>query len=129
LHLAEKRTEEVEKRLEGSDKARAEAERKVASVGDLRDRLNAAETTLSEKEEKIAKWEVAIIARLDTQSARVSSNISFFSFRCPLFVCLYNLHIFIEKYLFFQQKKLVRCIPGTRIWKKMPSWILSQFWR
>ena len=128
MHLAEKRAKELEKKLEASEKAREEAERKAASLGDLRDRLHVAETVLSEKEEQIAKREAAIIARLDTQSVRFSSNVSF-SFRRLLFVCLYHLHIYIEKYLFFQQKKLVRCIPGTRIWKKMPSWILSQFWR
>jgi hypothetical protein len=103
LHLAEKRTEEVEKRLEGSEKARAEAERKVASVGDLRDRLNAAETTLSEKEEQIAKWEVAIIARLDTQSARVSSNI-FFPF-AALCLFAYTTFIFLLKSTSFFSRK------------------------
>ncbi|KAK1647988.1 hypothetical protein QYE76_065793 [Lolium multiflorum] len=75
LHLAEKRTQELEKKLEASEKAHEEAERKVASVGDLRDRLHAAETALSEKEGQIAKREAAIIAHLDTQSARFSKKI------------------------------------------------------
>ena len=100
LHLAEKRAKELEKKLEASEKAREEAETKAASVEDLRDRLNAAETALSEKEEKISKREAAIIARLDTPSARFSSNVPL-SFRRPFFVCLHHLHIYIEKFSFF----------------------------
>jgi hypothetical protein len=128
LHLAEKRVKKLEKKLEASEKAREEAETKAASVRDLRERLNAAETSLSEKEEQIAKREAAIIAHLDTQFARFSSNVPFF-LSPPCFICLYYLHIYIEKYFFLQQKKLGRCIPGTRIWRKMLSWILSQIWR
>jgi hypothetical protein len=55
LPLAEKRVKKLEKKLEASEKAREEAETKAASVRDLRERLNAAETSLSEKEEQIAK--------------------------------------------------------------------------
>ena len=128
LHLAEKRAKELEKKLEASEKAREEAEAKAAGVADLRDRLNSAEIALSEREEQISKREAAIIARLDTQSARFSSNVPL-SFLRPFIVCQYHLHIYIEKYFFFQQKKLVRCIPGTKIWRKMLSWILSRFWR
>ena len=86
LHLAEKRAKELEKKLEASEKAREEAEAKAAGVGDLQDRLNSAETTLSEREEQNSKREAAILARLDTQSARFSSNVSS-SFSLPLF-CL-----------------------------------------
>ncbi|KAM0839109.1 hypothetical protein ACQ4PT_060531 [Festuca glaucescens] len=75
LHLAEKRAKELENKLEASERAREEAETKPASVEDLRDRLNAAETALSEKDEQISKREAAIIARLDTQSARFSKKI------------------------------------------------------
>ncbi|KAM0886860.1 hypothetical protein ACQ4PT_029430 [Festuca glaucescens] len=72
LHLAEERAKELEKKLEASKKAREEAETKATSVEDLRDRLNAAETALSEKEEQISKREAAIIAHLNTQSVRFS---------------------------------------------------------
>ncbi|KAM0839812.1 hypothetical protein ACQ4PT_060052 [Festuca glaucescens] len=75
LHLAEKRAKELEKKLEASEKAREEAKAKAASVEDLRDRLNAAETALREKDEQISKREAAIIARLDTQSVRFSKKI------------------------------------------------------
>ncbi|KAM0854695.1 hypothetical protein ACQ4PT_050284 [Festuca glaucescens] len=74
LHLAEKRANELEKKLQASEKAREKAEQEAASVGDLRDRLHAAENTLSEKEEGIAKREAAIIARFETQSARFSTE-------------------------------------------------------
>jgi uncharacterized protein (DUF3084 family) len=103
LHLVEKRAKELEKRLEASEKARKEAKRKDVSVGDLQEKLNAAETALSEKEEHIAKRETAIIVRLDTQSARFSSNVSI-SFLRILFIYLYHFRIYIEKYLFFSRK-------------------------
>ncbi|KAM0911727.1 hypothetical protein ACQ4PT_013325 [Festuca glaucescens] len=74
LHLAEKRANELEKKLKASEKAREKAEREAASVGDLRDRLHATENALSEKEEGIAKREAAIIARFKTQSARFSTE-------------------------------------------------------
>ncbi|KAM0914136.1 hypothetical protein ACQ4PT_011688 [Festuca glaucescens] len=75
LHLAEKRANELDKKLQASEKAREKAEREAASVGDLRDRLHAAENALSKKEEGIAKREAAIIARFETQSARFSKKI------------------------------------------------------
>ena len=62
LHLAEKRANEIEKKLKASEKAREKAEREAASVGDLQDRLHAAKNALSEKEEGIAKREATIIA-------------------------------------------------------------------
>ncbi|KAM0851088.1 hypothetical protein ACQ4PT_052641 [Festuca glaucescens] len=74
LHFAEKRANELEKKLKASKKAREKAEREAASVGELRDRLHAAENALSEKEEGIAKREAAIIARFETQSTRFSTE-------------------------------------------------------
>jgi hypothetical protein len=62
LHLAQERAKELEKKLEASEKARSDAEAKAASGEDLRIRLNAAESTLSEREEQISKREAAIIA-------------------------------------------------------------------
>jgi hypothetical protein len=66
LRLAEKRSNDLEKKLKASEKACEKAEQEAASVGDLRERLHAAENALSEKEEKIAKWEADIIARFKT---------------------------------------------------------------
>jgi hypothetical protein len=103
LHLAEERAIELEKKLKARKKAHIDAEAKAATVDELRDKLHAAEIALSEKEEKIAKREATIVARLDTQSARFSGNVSF-PFRHFMFVCLQCLHIYIEKYLFFQQQ-------------------------
>jgi hypothetical protein len=94
LHLAQERTKELETRLEASEKARSDAEAKAATA-DLRVMLNAAESSLSEREEQISKREVAIIARLDTQSIRFSSNVPL-SFRRP-FLLAYITFIFILK--------------------------------
>ncbi|KAM0865015.1 hypothetical protein ACQ4PT_043576 [Festuca glaucescens] len=74
LHLAEKRATELEKKLQASEKARKKAEREAASIGDLQDRLHAAENALSEKEKEVAKREAAIVARFETQSARFSTE-------------------------------------------------------
>jgi hypothetical protein len=123
LRLAQERNKELEKQLKASEKAHSDAEAKAATA-DLRVMLNAAESSLSEREEQISKREVAIIARLDTQSIRFSSNVPF-SFHHPL-VWLRRLYIYIDKFSFsFQQKKLARCTPGTKIRKGMPSWIPS----
>jgi hypothetical protein len=128
LRLAQERNKELEKQLKASEKAHSDAEAKAASAEDLRVRLNTVESALSEREEQISKREAAIIARLDTQSIRFSSNVPF-SFHHPL-VWLRRLHIYIDKFSFsFQQKKLARCTPGTKIRKRMPSWIPSRYWR
>ena len=100
LHLAEKRANELEKKLKASEKAREKAEREAASVGDLRDRLHAVENALSEKEEVIARREAAIIARFETQSARFSSNVSV-PFHC-YFSCFIDIAVvFILKSISF----------------------------
>jgi hypothetical protein len=115
LHLAEKRANELERKLKTNEKARKKTEEDAAGIEDLQDRLHAAETALSEKEEKLAKREATIIARFETQSARFWSNVSL-SLRYPFYFLAYTRFISILKeYLFFQQKKLVRCILGTRI--------------
>ncbi|KAK1691911.1 hypothetical protein QYE76_008608 [Lolium multiflorum] len=75
LHLAQERANELEKKLEASEKARSVAEAKAVSAKDLRDRLNATESALSEREEQISQREAAIIARLDKQSTRFSKKI------------------------------------------------------
>ena len=103
LHLAEKRAKELEKKLEASEKTREEAETKAASVDDLRDRLNAAETALSEKEEQISKREAAIIARLDTQFVRFSSNVPL-SFRRPFLFADITFIFILKSSPFFNRK-------------------------
>ena len=104
LHLAEKRANELEKKLQASEKAREKAEREAASVGDLRDRLHAAENALSEKEKEIAKREAAIVARFETQSARFSSNVSV-PFHC-YFACFIDIAVvFILKSTSFSSRE------------------------
>ena len=77
LHLAEKRANDLEKKLKASEKARKKAEKDAAGVEGLRDRLRAAENALSDREATLAQREADIIARFETQSARFSSNITF----------------------------------------------------
>jgi chromosome segregation ATPase len=102
LHLAEKRANDLERKLKASEKARKKAEEDAAGIEDLRDRLHAAENALSDKEEKLPKREAAMIACFETQSVRFSSNIAF-SLRYPFFYLLaYTSFISILKeYLFF----------------------------
>ncbi|KAK1670873.1 hypothetical protein QYE76_059032 [Lolium multiflorum] len=75
LHLAEKRANDLERKLKASEKARKKAEEDAAGIEDLRDRLHAAENALSDKEEKLPKREAAMIARFETQSVRFSKKI------------------------------------------------------
>ncbi|KAK1648891.1 hypothetical protein QYE76_066696 [Lolium multiflorum] len=75
LHLAEKRANDLEKKLRASEKARKKAEEDVVGAEDLREILHAAENALSDKEKKLAQREAAIIARFETRSARVLRKI------------------------------------------------------
>ncbi|KAM0861187.1 hypothetical protein ACQ4PT_046049 [Festuca glaucescens] len=102
LHLAEKRANELEKKLQASEKAREKAEREAASVGDLRDRLHAAENALSEKEEGIAKREAAIIARFETnqdsEEDALLDTLSVLEMNCTLTRdCLKSVRIAFER--------------------------------
>lgn len=101
LHLAQERAKELEKKLEASKKARGDAKAKAASAEDLRDRLNAAESALSEREEQISQREAAIIAQLDKQSTRFSSIVTLSLLRI---FCLRRLHFYTEKFSFFSRK-------------------------
>jgi hypothetical protein len=96
LHLAEKRAQELEKKLGASEKSREEAERKVASVGDFRDRLHAAETALSEKEGRLPNGK-PLLLRVSIHNPP-DSRVLFLFFHSPSF-CLfaYTTSIFILK--------------------------------
>jgi hypothetical protein len=96
LRLAQERNKELEKQLKASEKAHSDAEAKAASAEDLRVRLNTVESALSEREEQISKREATIIARLDTQSIRFSSNVPF-PFHRPLLFDYMITFIFIMK--------------------------------
>jgi predicted nucleic acid-binding Zn-ribbon protein len=74
LHRAEERANDLEKKLKASEKARKKAEREVADVKDLRQRLQAVEDALSDKEAKLVQHENDIIACFEMQSSRFSSN-------------------------------------------------------
>jgi hypothetical protein len=87
LHLAEKRANDLEKKLKASEKAHKKAEKDGGGVEDLRQRLRAAEDALSGREATLAQQEANIIARFEMKSARFSSNITF-PFSIFLLTCL-----------------------------------------
>jgi thioesterase domain-containing protein len=76
LHLAEKCANNLERKLKASEKARKKAEVDAAGIEDLQERLHATKKSLSDKEAALTKREAAMIARLETQSARFSSNVT-----------------------------------------------------
>jgi ribosome-binding ATPase YchF (GTP1/OBG family) len=94
LHLAEKRASDFEKKLKASEKARKKAQEDAASVGDLRERLHAAENALSDRETKLAQWETDIIARFETHSTRFSSNITFSFYVLFTYVSIPTLYLY-----------------------------------
>jgi hypothetical protein len=55
LQICQERAKELEKKLETSEKAHGDADAKSASVEDLRVRLNAAKSALSNREEQISQ--------------------------------------------------------------------------
>ncbi|KAK1648572.1 hypothetical protein QYE76_066377 [Lolium multiflorum] len=71
LHLAEKRANDLEKKLKASEKARKKAEKDVAGVKDLRERLRAAKNALSGREAKLSQREADIIVSLSSKLALV----------------------------------------------------------
>jgi predicted nucleic acid-binding Zn-ribbon protein len=70
----EERANDLEKKLKVSKKACKKAENEVVDVEDLRQRLQAAEDSLSKKEAKLVQCENDIIALFETQTSRFSSN-------------------------------------------------------
>ncbi|XP_051230254.1 uncharacterized protein [Lolium perenne] len=74
LHLPEDRAAELERKLQDNEEARLNAEKKAATVDDLRERLHEAENALSQREQQITQREHGIVARLQTQSSRFSTE-------------------------------------------------------
>ncbi|KAK1632773.1 hypothetical protein QYE76_007088 [Lolium multiflorum] len=72
LRCAKERTADQEAKLKASEEARKRAEKDAAGVEDLRQRLQAAEDALSDKEAKQVERENDIVTRLETQSRRFS---------------------------------------------------------
>jgi hypothetical protein len=85
LRLAEECADALDAKLKRSKKAREKAEKDVAVVEGLRQRLQTAEDALSDKE---TERENAIITRLETQIRRFTSNLLFLSPFC-FFICLF----------------------------------------
>jgi preprotein translocase subunit SecF len=77
LHCAGERADDLEVKLKASEEAHERAEKDAVSVEDLRQRLQASEDALSDKEAKFIQRENDIITRLETQSRRFTSNIVF----------------------------------------------------
>ncbi|KAK1670787.1 hypothetical protein QYE76_058946 [Lolium multiflorum] len=72
LHRAEERANDLEFQLKASEEAWKKGEKDASCVEDLRQRLQAAEDALSDREAKQVERENAIIQRLETQSRRFS---------------------------------------------------------
>jgi hypothetical protein len=87
LRRAEERANGLETKLKASEEARKRAEKDAADVKDFRQRFQAAEDALSDKEAKQVERKNDIITRLETQSRRFSSN-TIFPFVIPLFLVL-----------------------------------------
>jgi hypothetical protein len=87
LRRAEERADDLEAKLKASEEARKRAEKDAADVKDLRQRLQAAEDALSDKEAKQVERENEISTHLETQSRRFLSN-TIFPFVALLFLVL-----------------------------------------
>ncbi|KAK1649206.1 hypothetical protein QYE76_067011 [Lolium multiflorum] len=68
LHRAEERADDLEAKVKASETAHKKAEKDAAAVEDLRQRLQAAEDALSDKEAKQVEHENEISTLLETQS-------------------------------------------------------------
>jgi chromosome segregation ATPase len=93
LAEANRRADALAVKLEQSETARKKAEADAAAVEDLRKRLHAAETSLSEHITEQSAREEAIIRRLESQSRRFVS-------KCPNyfdFLELAFLYLFIDQ--------------------------------
>jgi hypothetical protein len=77
LHRAEERADDLVAKHKASEEACKRAEKDDVDVKDLRQRLQAAEDALSDKEAKKVKRENDISMRLETQSRRFSSKTIF----------------------------------------------------
>jgi hypothetical protein len=102
MRRAEERANDLETKLKASEEARKKAEKDDANVKYLRQRLQAVENALSDKDAKQFERENNIVTRFETQSRRFSSNTFF-----PFFFCFsLFLNIFGVDYLllFFSRK-------------------------
>jgi dsDNA-specific endonuclease/ATPase MutS2 len=74
IDKANKRADDLARKLEQSEAARKKAEQDAASIGDLRKRLHHVENALSEKMTQQIAREEAIIGRLESQNRRFVSK-------------------------------------------------------
>jgi hypothetical protein len=91
LRRAEERADALAAKLELSEKAREKAKADAAVVEDLRQRLQTAENSLSDKISQQIERENAIADRFDTQNRRFVSK--FFPLPVSIFI-----FIFFSKY-------------------------------
>jgi hypothetical protein len=75
LRRAEERADALAAKLERSEKAREKAEKDAAVVEGLRQRLQTAEDSLSDKVTQQIERENTIVARFDTQNRRFTSKL------------------------------------------------------
>ncbi|KAK1666899.1 hypothetical protein QYE76_055058 [Lolium multiflorum] len=74
LRRAEERADDLEAKLKASETARKKAKKDAAAVKDLRQRLQAAEDALSDKEAHQVERGNNIVTRFETQSRRFPRN-------------------------------------------------------
>ena len=88
LRCAEERADALDAKLKVSEMARIKAEKDAAAIEGLRQRLQTAEDTLSDKETQQIERENAIVMRLETQIRRFTSKLLLLSPFC-FFGCLF----------------------------------------
>jgi uncharacterized protein YlxW (UPF0749 family) len=74
LRRAEERADALDAKLKLGEKSREKAEKEAAAVEGLRQRLQTAEDTLSDKVAQQIERKYAIVTRLETQNRRFTSN-------------------------------------------------------
>jgi hypothetical protein len=103
MRRAEERANDLETKLKASEEARKKAEKDDANVKYLRQRLQAVEDALSDKDAKQFERENNIVTRFETQSRRFSSNTFF-----PFFFCfsLFQLSLVLSTSCFSSSGKM-----------------------
>jgi dsDNA-specific endonuclease/ATPase MutS2 len=102
LRRAEERANDLEEKIRASEEAREKAQVDAAGVADLRQRVQAVEDALSDKEAKFIQRDNDIITRLETQSQKFASTI--FSFVLLFFLVL-TLSLVLTKSCFFPSRE------------------------
>jgi hypothetical protein len=87
LHRAEERVDTLDAKLKLSENAREKAEKETAAVEGLRQRLQTAEQTLSDKVAQQIECENAIVTRLKMQNRKFTSKPLLCSHFASVFVC------------------------------------------